>query len=455
MSGPKVIRIVTRDEVIALCEDHMARLDTMLEEWIRVGLRNDAVNEAEIATAKGRREILRELLIHEQFLDMQNLVPKEVAFLKADLQFRLANAIAAEAQARTKRRRVAAAAASVMAALSRTSKDVPVKLLEALQDIASGDRENVSAIKEGIDLLSNSNTAGKITERQQALAGLLKEEDDHQSYGEWLTTQPVSGDDHVLARLDRQLAEISVLAEPGETDALEQRIRDIAQGPPAHRPMIVDSLELDIAQTLTRIRQEIALRKSLDSLGAELARIDSPAAEVLKQEIYKAKGKGPSAQLSDLIGRSERMIKLERDHAAARARRDAVLAGLASLGYEVSEGMATAWVRDGRVVLRNVAQTGYGVELSGDAKSARIQVRAVAFGQAGAVRDSSRDKDVETIWCQALGRLGAQIGSDGGGITIEKARAAGTVPLKVVELPSGSLAEDQTREGPATQSRKI
>jgi hypothetical protein len=37
---------------------------------------------------------------------------------------------------------------------------------------------------------------------------------------------------------------------------------------------------------------------------------------------------------------------------AAVERRRAVLEGLASLGYEVSEGMATAWVKEGRVVLR-------------------------------------------------------------------------------------------------------
>ncbi|YCI88526.1 hypothetical protein M1D99_12320 [Pseudomonas sp. R3-41] len=37
---------------------------------------------------------------------------------------------------------------------------------------------------------------------------------------------------------------------------------------------------------------------------------------------------------------------------AALARREAVLDGLASLGYEVREGMATAWVETGKVVLR-------------------------------------------------------------------------------------------------------
>ena len=84
---------------------------------------------------------------------------------------------------------------------------------------------------------------------------------------------------------------------------------------------------------------------------------------------------------------------------AAVARRRAVLQGLASLGYEVTKGMATAWVEGGRVVLRKAANRDYGVELAGGAKSDRLQVRAVGFGSPGAVRDTSRDRDMETIWC--------------------------------------------------------
>ena len=51
---------------------------------------------------------------------------------------------------------------------------------------------------------------------------------------------------------------------------------------------------------------------------------------------------------------------------AAAARRRAVLQALSSLGYEVTEGMATAWVEDGAIVLRKAANRDYGVELRED-----------------------------------------------------------------------------------------
>ena len=48
---------------------------------------------------------------------------------------------------------------------------------------------------------------------------------------------------------------------------------------------------------------------------------------------------------------------------AATARRRAVLGGLAKLGYEVRETMATAWANDGRLVLRKPNANDYGIEL--------------------------------------------------------------------------------------------
>ena len=33
MSGPKVVRIVTREEILALCEGQLARVDAALADW--------------------------------------------------------------------------------------------------------------------------------------------------------------------------------------------------------------------------------------------------------------------------------------------------------------------------------------------------------------------------------------------------------------------------------------
>src|SRR5262249_55792997 len=89
---------------------------------------------------------------------------------------------------------------------------------------------------------------------------------------------------------------------------------------------------------------------------------------------------------------------------AAERRRFAQCYSACKFGRRLT-GMATAWVKDGQVVLRKAANPGYGVELGGGKKSDHLQVRAVAFGSAASARDASRDLDMETVWCSEFERL--------------------------------------------------
>ena len=91
----------------------------------------------------------------------------------------------------------------------------------------------------------------------------------------------------------------------------------------------------------------------------------SPEAASLRSEIGENLSGASTGNEAELVKRADFLIEAEVRAMAAEERRRAVLEGLASLGYEVSEGMATAWVKDGRVVLRKAANPGYGVELSG------------------------------------------------------------------------------------------
>ena len=151
----------------------------------------------------------------------------------------------------------------------------------------------------------------------------------------------------------------------------------------------------------------------------------SPEAASLRSEIGESLSMASQGNEAELIQRADFLIEAEVQAMAAEERRRAVLEGLAGLGYEVSEGMATAWVNGGRVVLRKAANPGYGVELSGGSKSDLLQVRAVAFGNSTDARDTSRDRDIETIWCGEFERLQSLVGTSGGNISLESARPMG------------------------------
>lgn len=140
-------------------------------------------------------------------------------------------------------------------------------------------------------------------------------------------------------------------------------------------------------------------------------------------------GQHLAPMLSEPTKRCEAVLAAHVQAQAALARRQAMLQGLAELGYEVREGMTTAWADSGKIVLRKSATPGYGVELGGKAENGRLQVRAVALSPD---RDTQRDKDIETIWCNEFGRLQTMLQEDGSELLIERAMGIGETPLKEV-----------------------
>ncbi len=72
MSGPKVVRIVTREEAIATCERDLQRLDKALARWENQASRLAQLSDAERAAAHARRASLHALLAEERWLDVQS-----------------------------------------------------------------------------------------------------------------------------------------------------------------------------------------------------------------------------------------------------------------------------------------------------------------------------------------------------------------------------------------------
>jgi len=170
MSGPKVVRIVTREEILAQCEGHLARVDAAMREWLRIGRRNDCVLEAEIAQAEARVARLRGLLKADRFMDLQKQAPQEIAFLDQDMQARLAKVADAAAKARTVSRRQSEAAAALLAALRKKGADLPADLEAGLKRAADG-QPDAQALSRGFALLGGEATPD--TAARRALAQSL------------------------------------------------------------------------------------------------------------------------------------------------------------------------------------------------------------------------------------------------------------------------------------------
>lgn len=443
MSGPKVVRIVTREEIIAICQGHLARLDAALADWTRTCRRGDLISDTDIAEAERRRDRIGGLLAQNRFLDLQKAAPLEIESLRADKQARLGKAAEAAAAARSVERRTAEAATALLAALRRANRDVPADLATALKCTADGAPPAEGALARGFALLSADAEAGQARTRE--IAQQLKDKDEDRSFAGWLKANGPEPDP-AQVRLERGVAELTQLVGEAAAAVLARRLdtldTDATQAGSALRR---DALSLDLATALEAARARAAAAEAFRLSHAELAMADPAAAGRVAEPAADADPSVWALATKEV----EQVIGEARAATAAAARRTAVLEGLAKLGYAVSAEMSTAWAQDGRVVARQPDRPGYGVEIVGRDVSDRLQMRVVSFGE-GPV-DGVRDRDAETAWCGDVAQLEAALAGLGGSLVIERATPIGTGPVK--RVASSASFDTQAREGPALVQR--
>jgi hypothetical protein len=445
MSGPKVFQVVTREEVIARCEAELRRLDAAIAEWTAACARCGA-DESATEMVRARRQALQRMLLEDRFTEIQKQVPAEISFLQADAQSRQEKAASAAARAMQYRRRTARTAQLLLDALKTKGCDIPADLR---RDLGSAEPLD-AAIARAFELLSPSTLTGQVTERQRELAKELGQGEKRIALAEWLATQPALTEREADLQIDRHLAELSALGIDPSPYAV--RAAAVTKADSARQALLTDSLLVELSNAVKEGRQRSSRLTELRQRSAELARYASVDARALRDRLDAAISDQEVSAAPALIAQSDALIELELRALAANARRHAVLKGLASLGYEVHEGMATAWVQGGQVVLRKAANPEYGIELGGGIRSDRLQVRAVAFGNAQTPRDATRDRDAEATWCNEFERLRGLVSAAGGGIDIEHALPVGATPLKLIEDATGRDRPDEVTT-PRTRTR--
>lgn len=438
MSGPKVVRIVTRDEILAICEGHLHRLAQAFERWRIQAERIGELSTEELATTRARHDRLHRLLQDDQLMALQKEVPAEIEFLARDLAQREERAVERAAQARKSQRNLRENAATLLRSLEAGSSSPDPSLVEALQSITSGramtDAEAIVA--EGFARLGRDTGVELLGDTQRDLARTLLIEQS----GRWIAEEHTPREPR-LDRIDRHIAQLHILHGASAADPFLRRLETIEREPRAERRnMLLDSLVLDLARVASEHQVQRSRVAALQTLASELETLLGQTGSALPAQVAAclAEPETDMQQIELFAQQCTDAIQHELHRRAAVARRRAVLDGLASLGYEVREGMETAWAEAGSVVLRKTATPGYGVEVGGRAESGKLQVRAVSLSDS---HDRARDRDIETIWCGEFTRLRSLLAKRGSELTIEKALAIGEVPLKVIELGYDSSSE--------------
>lgn len=449
MSGPKVVRIVTREEIIALCEGHLQRLEQAVARWEAQAARLGELNEEQRNATRARAERLRALLGQEQFAQLQKAVPIEIEYLRRDQTEREERAVLRATEQRQRQRRQQENAATLLGALRATQAAVAPELLQDVARLAEGaDLDHAQQVlAQGFSQLARVDETDSLSERQRELARQLREETPQASLEQWIAAQQPAERDPRLQRIDRHIAELQLLqGAPAATPFLQRLARAEAQEQAQQRNLLLDSLVIELAEATRDFQQRRELLGQVQDLASELHPHATADHAALLHQVAECHEHSDLALLKTLKSECEAALTAVLQAQAALARRQAMLEGLARLGYEVREGMATAWAESGKVVLRKSATPGYGVEVGGKADNGRLQVRAVALDPQ---RDKGRDRDIETIWCNEFQRLQALLKDSGGELLIERALGVGEVPLKEATVM------DEEREAANLQQRTL
>ncbi|MET4579957.1 hypothetical protein [Ottowia thiooxydans] len=429
MSGPKVVRVVTREELVAQGESLLARLDQALNIWRRQCAQFGQITEQELTNAVSRRDALETLLRADQFQAFSKGANNEIGYLQSDVETRRQAAI--EAKARERARDVSGRQnAKALAKALRAKAGVDANLIAELEGAATGNL-SIAAIDQllakGIQLLSNRE-GKQLTEGQRQLAGRLGAGETTQTLEQWKANQ-IKVDSRQEALL-KAITELAMLGDVGTSEMLNTHLASLLQsGDTTQYAMRMDSLLIDARNAKTAFVAAEQAIKELQLVTAEFSRagIDAASWQAKVDLATQQRSVEPLRLLAD-EGRNELSQALRSK--TALARRQAVLLGLAKLGYSVQEGMSTTLAQDGRLVIKKPDMPGYGVEVAGGAANERFQVRAVALS---ASRDMTRDLDAESRWCQDFTNLQAELRVNGDELVIEKALPVGAVPLRVIE----------------------
>lgn len=447
MSGPKVVRIVTREEIIATCQALLARLDAALASWERRCRRADCLDDHAASEGRRRRDAIAALLQTDEFLSLQKQAATEIAFLEGDLDRRLAAAAEAKANAARQERRLAEAAQALLKSLEQSGAPIDAKLRSRLRAAARG-QADPQAMGEAFAALSSTAAEDGGADRRKELAAQYRTGDTQPSFELWLSKQEVSPAERRIVAVEKRLAELQVNDDPALA-GLQTRVANVLMEGEPRRSLLLDSLELDLARVISASKQTRRLQQEIELALAELRAIAPEECEA-----FPAKDRRSTAELEAELAAIKVVTAKALARAAAESRRAALLQGLASLGYEANEGMQTAWAADGRLVLRSASRPDYGVEVAGNLTNGRVQMRPVEFAAEGTPQNKQRDNDAETIWCSEVDKLTNRLQEADVELQIERAAPVGMVPVKRV-APVGESDRTQAREGPALKARTL
>lgn len=128
MSGPKVVRVITKEEIMAKTRKRMDALQDAIERWHSCALSYDAVIPLEEKAIQMKFRSLEKMFEQEQFRDVEKQCKIEIDFLQADMDRIKEEAIVKAEHRRSMQRRMQYSAEMLIKTFKAIDRQIPEEL---------------------------------------------------------------------------------------------------------------------------------------------------------------------------------------------------------------------------------------------------------------------------------------------------------------------------------------
>jgi hypothetical protein len=205
---------------------------------------------------------------------------------------------------------------------------------------------------------------------------------------------------------------------------------------------MAEALLMECAARLKDRRQFARWREEAQQLIDSAAHLDDAAVGGIVSELRRLLTAGRVADLEALRLRLRAAIETAEARREREQRRRALVESVRSLGYETSEGMETALVQGGRLVLRRPGEEEYAVELVTDPALNQVQTALVRYAETAEMTEQQkrRDREREEHWCEDHAQLREAMAARGFESQFKMRLRPGEHPVKVVVDQARSAA---------------
>ncbi len=443
MSGPKIIDVVAarqaeRGRIAVFC----ARLDWALARHRKVAEQSgmssavdaDLVEEIRRAAANQDATLFDLIALRDQSAAQIDFVKTETSRLKE-------TAIENVSRSRAAAHALDAAISMAMARAEEGEARQQLALAHEAESISEKARLYEAALglmeaqqqQESVDDVAIREWLAQLDARGESLAAVAEMPERHPQ--RWrLEIERI--------RAELEFLEESALEEVAKIQTSLARIE--AEAGEEKRARLLDDLRYPLAELVRQVRESVRREQQVEEWLQALA----VHADFLDFAEWKRRfEQGEEVRAVEV---EEAIEKASAAAAAAVARRE-VLTALQSIGYELRSGMETAFVRDGRIVVRKPNDVDYGVELStlpqGGVNLIRSRVVRLRGQEAQTEEQRLRDKEREESWCSERERMEEHLEDLGITSEIKTARAAGESAVPVLEEMIGESGRREAVRG--------